>query len=90
VRQRFEERFTTARMAKDYVSTYRQLLKMRRSNGKTQSQRSRATRSQWRQWPSSRFDGKTDSRAVRDQRSYLKISPVLNGLQLRKKGNQRG
>ena len=37
VRQRFEERFTTARMAKDYVSTYRQLLEMRSSNGKMQS-----------------------------------------------------
>jgi glycosyltransferase involved in cell wall biosynthesis len=37
VRQRFEERFTTARMAKDYVSSYRQLLKMRSSNGKMQS-----------------------------------------------------
>ena len=29
VRQRFDERFTAARMAKDYVSTYRQLLRMR-------------------------------------------------------------
>ena len=37
VRQRFEERFTDARMAKDYVSTYRRLLKNRTSNGKTQS-----------------------------------------------------
>jgi hypothetical protein len=27
VRQRFEDRFTSARMAKDYVSTYRRLLK---------------------------------------------------------------
>jgi len=26
VRQRFEERFTATRMAKDYVSTYRRLL----------------------------------------------------------------
>jgi hypothetical protein len=34
VRQRFEERFTNTRMAKDYVSIYRQLLKMRTSNGK--------------------------------------------------------
>jgi hypothetical protein len=33
VRQRFEERFTNARMAKDYVSIYRQLSKMRASNG---------------------------------------------------------
>ena len=32
VRQRFDERFTAARMAKDYVSTYRQLLRMRTSN----------------------------------------------------------
>ena len=30
VRQRFEERFTATRMARDYVSTYRQLLKRRR------------------------------------------------------------
>ena len=37
VRQRFEERFTATRMAKDYVITYRQLLKMRTSNGKIQS-----------------------------------------------------
>jgi glycosyltransferase involved in cell wall biosynthesis len=29
VRQRFEDRFTSARMAKDYVSTYRRLLKTR-------------------------------------------------------------
>ena len=40
VRRRFEERFTAARMAQDYVSTYRQLLKMRTSN-KTQSPRPR-------------------------------------------------
>jgi hypothetical protein len=33
VRQRFEERFTATRMAKDYVSTYRQLLRMHTSNG---------------------------------------------------------
>jgi glycosyltransferase involved in cell wall biosynthesis len=37
VRRRFEQRFTATRMAKDYVSTYRRLLKMRTSNGKTQS-----------------------------------------------------
>jgi hypothetical protein len=37
VRQRFEERFTATRMAKDYVSTYRHSLRMRASNGKTQS-----------------------------------------------------
>jgi glycosyltransferase involved in cell wall biosynthesis len=36
VRQRFEERFTNTRMAKDYVSTYRQLLRAHTSNGKTQ------------------------------------------------------
>jgi hypothetical protein len=29
VRQRFEERFTSARMANDYVSTYRKLLRER-------------------------------------------------------------
>ena len=37
VRQRFEERFTATRMAKDYVSTYRQLLRIRTSNGKTRT-----------------------------------------------------
>ena len=37
VRQRFDERFTAARMAKDYVSTYRQLLRMRTSNGQRPS-----------------------------------------------------
>jgi glycosyltransferase involved in cell wall biosynthesis len=37
VRQRFEERFTSARMAKDYVSTYRKLLRARTVNGKAQS-----------------------------------------------------
>jgi glycosyltransferase involved in cell wall biosynthesis len=37
VRQRFEERFTATRMAKDYVSTYHHLLKMRTSNSKIQS-----------------------------------------------------
>jgi glycosyltransferase involved in cell wall biosynthesis len=37
VRQRFEVRFTATRMADDYVSTYRHLLRMRTSNGKTQS-----------------------------------------------------
>ena len=31
VRQRFEQRFTATRMAQDYVSTYRRLLKTRRS-----------------------------------------------------------
>jgi glycosyltransferase involved in cell wall biosynthesis len=41
VRQRFEQRFTATRMAKNYVSTYRQLLKSRTSNGKTQSMRPR-------------------------------------------------
>jgi glycosyltransferase involved in cell wall biosynthesis len=34
VRQRFEERFTAARMAKDYVDSYRQLLKTRTSDTK--------------------------------------------------------
>src|ERR1700746_1450228 len=33
VRRRFEERFTATRMAKDYVSIYRQLLRIRTSNG---------------------------------------------------------
>ena len=37
VRQRFEQRFTAIRMAKNYVSTYRHLLKTRTSNGKTHS-----------------------------------------------------
>src|ERR1700745_1457292 len=37
VRQRFEERFTVTRMAKDYVSIYRQLLSMRTSNGQGRS-----------------------------------------------------
>jgi glycosyltransferase involved in cell wall biosynthesis len=37
VRQRFEERFTNARMAKDYVDVYRRLLKSRAANGKPQS-----------------------------------------------------
>src|SRR4029077_5547451 len=36
VRRRFEERFTTARMAKDYVSIYRRLLEPHTSHGKTQ------------------------------------------------------
>jgi len=35
VRERFEERFTDARMAKEYVSTYRQLLRIGSCNGKT-------------------------------------------------------
>jgi glycosyltransferase involved in cell wall biosynthesis len=34
VRRRFEERFTAARMAKDYVGSYRQLLKTRTSGAK--------------------------------------------------------
>jgi glycosyltransferase involved in cell wall biosynthesis len=34
VRQRFEQRFTAARMAQDYVSTYRRLLKTRTSRPK--------------------------------------------------------
>src|SRR5580700_9394515 len=37
VRQRFEERFTAARMAKDYVSTYRDLLSMRTSDRRRRS-----------------------------------------------------
>jgi glycosyltransferase involved in cell wall biosynthesis len=36
VRQRFEDRFTSARMAKDYVSTYRRLLKTRTSGARHQ------------------------------------------------------
>jgi glycosyltransferase involved in cell wall biosynthesis len=43
VRQRFEERFTATRMAKDYVSIYRQLSKMRTSSSRT--------RSPWRRRP---------------------------------------
>jgi glycosyltransferase involved in cell wall biosynthesis len=39
VRHRFEERFTATRMAKDYVRTYRQLLKMRTFSGETRSSR---------------------------------------------------
>ena len=34
VRQRFEERFTATRMAQDYVSVYRRLLKARKSGAK--------------------------------------------------------
>jgi hypothetical protein len=34
VRQRFEDRFISTRMAKDYVSTYRRLLKTRTSGAK--------------------------------------------------------
>ena len=37
VRQRFEERFTAARMAKDYMSTYRKLSKIQPSNRKMPS-----------------------------------------------------
>jgi glycosyltransferase involved in cell wall biosynthesis len=37
VRQRFEERFSARRMAKDYVSTYRKLLAIQKSNGKAHS-----------------------------------------------------
>jgi glycosyltransferase involved in cell wall biosynthesis len=39
VRRRFEERFTAARMAEDYLGVYRGLLGIRRSNGKTQGAR---------------------------------------------------
>jgi hypothetical protein len=41
VRQRFEDRFAATRMAKDYVSTYRQLLGMQTFNGNTRSPRPR-------------------------------------------------
>ena len=41
VRQRFEERFTAARMARDYVGVYRQLLRTHASDGKSQSSRPR-------------------------------------------------
>ena len=41
VRQRFEERFTATRMAKDYVSTYRDLLAISMSNGKAHAVRPR-------------------------------------------------
>ena len=41
VRRRFDERFSATRMAKDYVNTYRQLLRTRTSNGKTQNTRPR-------------------------------------------------
>jgi glycosyltransferase involved in cell wall biosynthesis len=41
VRQRFEERFTAARMAKDYVSTYRDLVAIPKSNGKAHAARPR-------------------------------------------------
>ena len=41
VRQRFEERFTATRMAKDYVSIYRQLLSIRASNGEMRHPRPR-------------------------------------------------
>ena len=37
VRQRFEQRFTRHKMANNYVSIYRQLLRMRTSDGKMQS-----------------------------------------------------
>ena len=41
VRQRFEERFTATRMAKDYVSAYRQLLGIGRPSGDARRSRSR-------------------------------------------------
>jgi hypothetical protein len=34
VRQRFEERFTATRMAQDYVTTYRRLMKTRMSGAR--------------------------------------------------------
>jgi predicted chitinase len=37
VRQRFEERFISTKMAKDYVSTYRKLSRERTTNSKEQS-----------------------------------------------------
>ena len=37
VRQRFEERFISTKMAKDYVSTYRKLLRERPTNSKERS-----------------------------------------------------
>jgi glycosyltransferase involved in cell wall biosynthesis len=40
VRQRFEERFTATRMARDYVSTYRRLLKLRTASSE-----------KYRSWP---------------------------------------
>ena len=40
VRQRFEERFTATRMAKDYVSANRRLLGMSTSSGEARSSRS--------------------------------------------------
>jgi glycosyltransferase involved in cell wall biosynthesis len=60
VRQRFEERFTATRMAKDYVSTYRQLLRMRTSNGQR--------RSPWRRRRS--LDGGTESIPVSSKRPF--------------------
>jgi glycosyltransferase involved in cell wall biosynthesis len=41
VRQRFQERFTATRMARDYVSTYRQLLKIRTASGEEDRSRPR-------------------------------------------------
>ena len=51
VRQRFEQRFTATRMAKDYVSTYRQLLRHARVRPQAAS-----TWSQWWQRLDSRVD----------------------------------
>jgi glycosyltransferase involved in cell wall biosynthesis len=60
VRQRFEERFTATRMAKDYVSTYRQLLTMRTSTGQR--------RSPWRR--RRRLDGGNGSIPVSPERPF--------------------
>ena len=61
VRRRFEERFTTARMAKDDVSIYRRLLETHTSHGKTQNTwpRQLAFNGGNGSTPVSRVDGKT-------------------------------
>jgi glycosyltransferase involved in cell wall biosynthesis len=51
VRQRFEDRFTATRMAKDYVNTYRQSLKGRRSGSEMNGFRPRQPSSQGQRWP---------------------------------------
>jgi glycosyltransferase involved in cell wall biosynthesis len=69
VRRRFEERFTAARMARDYVRTYRQLLKKRTASG--EEYRSWLDSSPVKAQPKNKRDARTGDRAFNQEDGYV-------------------
>jgi glycosyltransferase involved in cell wall biosynthesis len=72
IRRRFEEKFTAARMARDYVKTYRQLLKKRSANG--EEYRSLPVFNPVKAQPKNKRDARTGDRVFKQEVGWVKGS----------------